>query len=131
VAGQWTAESLLGLEQMSIGGRETVRGYRENQLVRDTGIAASVEFRIPVLFDSEGAGIVHLAPFFDFGGGWNVNGSPKPTTLSSAGVGLLANPWKQVAAELYWGHPFRDIDIEDDNSAQDLGLHFRLNISAF
>lgn len=131
VAGQWTGESLLGLEQMSVGGRETVRGYRENQLVRDTGLATSVEFRIPVWFDGEGAGIVHLAPFFDFGGGWNVQGSSQPSTLSSAGIGLLATPWKQVAAELYWGHPFRDIDIEDDNSAQDLGLHFRLNISAF
>jgi hypothetical protein len=27
----------------------TVRGYQENQLVRDNGIAGSVELRIPVL----------------------------------------------------------------------------------
>lgn len=131
VAGQWTAEPLLGLEQISVGGMESVRGYRENQLVRDTGFSASVEFRIPVLFDRSGAGIVHLAPFFDAGGAWNVKGSSEPTTLSSVGIGLLLNPCRHVAAELYWGHPLRDIEQAEDNSAQDLGLHFRLNVSAF
>jgi len=47
-----------------MGGFESVRGYLENQLVRDRGIVSSVEFRLPVLFNKAGAGIVHLAPFF-------------------------------------------------------------------
>jgi len=42
VAGQWTSEPLLALEQFSVGGLESVRGYLENQLVRDKGIASSV-----------------------------------------------------------------------------------------
>ena len=37
VTGQWTDDQLLALEQISVGGAETVRGYRENQLVRDRG----------------------------------------------------------------------------------------------
>src|SRR5262249_6077764 len=62
--GQWTAEPLLALEQISVGGFNTVRGYLENQLVRDRGFVSSVEFRLPVLYNKAGAGIVHLAPFF-------------------------------------------------------------------
>lgn len=131
VTGQWTAEPLLGLEQLSVGGMESVRGYRENQLVRDTGISSTVEVRIPVVFDRSGAGIVHLAPFFDAGGAWNVRGASDPALISSVGIGLLATPCRHVAAELYWGHPLRDFDPVDDRSAQDLGLHFRLNVSAF
>src|SRR5262249_43576773 len=42
-AGQWTAEPLLALEQLSVGGSGSVRGYPENQLVRDRGFVASVE----------------------------------------------------------------------------------------
>src|SRR5262249_53680386 len=44
VSGQVTDDRLLALEQMAVGGLETVRGYRENQLVRDRAIVASVEF---------------------------------------------------------------------------------------
>jgi hemolysin activation/secretion protein len=131
VTGQWTAEPLLALEQLSVGGFESVRGYRENQLVRDRGIISSAEFRLPVLFDKRGAGIVHLAPFFDFGGGWDVRGSSSPTTLYSTGLGLLLAPNKHISASLYWGYRLRHVDKPDDEDPQDLGLHFKINIHAF
>jgi hemolysin activation/secretion protein len=116
---------------MSVGGAETVRGYRENQLVRDRAIVSSLEFRLPVFFNKAGAGIVHVAPFFDFGGGWNEQGSDEPTTIYSTGLGLLLNPNKHIAAELYWGYRLRHVDTPDDKNAQDLGLHFRVNVAAF
>jgi hemolysin activation/secretion protein len=131
VTGQWTAEPLLALEQLSVGGLESVRGYLENQLVRDRGFVSSVEFRVPVLFNKAGAGIVHLAPFFDFGGAWNVAGSPSPTTIYSTGLGLLLAPDKHISAQLYWGYRLRHVEIPDDAGAQDLGLSFRINIQAF
>ena len=131
VSGQWTTEPLLALEQYSVGGFETVRGYLENQLVRDRGIVSSVEFRVPVLFNKAGAGIVHLAPFFDFGGAWNVNGSPSPTTIFSTGIGLLIAPSRHISAQLYWGHRLREVVIPDDSGAQGLGLTFKINIQAF
>jgi hemolysin activation/secretion protein len=131
LSGQWTAEPLLALEQISVGGAETVRGYRENQLVRDRGIISSIEFRLPVLFDKTGAGILYAAPFFDFGGGWNVAGSPSPTTISSTGVGVLITPNRHIHAQLYWGYGLRDIETPEDEDPQDLGLHFRVNIDAF
>ena len=131
LAGQWTDQPLLALEQFSVGGMETVRGYLENQLVRDRAIVSSVEFRLPVLFNKAGAGIVHLAPFFDFGGAWNVNGSPSPTTIYSTGVGLLVAPERHVSAQLYWGYRLRHVDVPEDAGGQGLGLAFKINIQAF
>jgi hemolysin activation/secretion protein len=131
LAGQWTAEPLLALEQFSVGGLETVRGYLENQLVRDRGIIASLEFRVPVLYNKAGVGIVSLAPFFDFGGAWNVDGSPEPTTIYSTGVGLLVNPGKHLSAQIYWGYRLHHVQMPSDTDAQTLGLDFRVNIMAF
>jgi hemolysin activation/secretion protein len=126
INGQWTSERLLALEQMSAGGSESVRGYRENQMVRDRGIVSSVEFRVPVLFDKSGAGIVSLAPFFDFGAAWGVKSTPSPTSIYSTGIGLLVTPNRHFSAQLYWGHRLRHVDTPADKDAQDLGLHFVL-----
>jgi hemolysin activation/secretion protein len=131
LAGQWTDQPLLALEQMSVGGFETVRGYLENQLVRDRGLVCSVEFRLPVLFNKAGAGIVHVAPFFDFGAAWAVDDSPGPTTLSSTGLGLLLSPSEHFTAQIYWGYRLRDIDVPDDAGLQGYGFGIRLNLMAF
>ncbi len=99
-AGQWTSDSMPALEQISVGGMESVRGYLENQLVRDRGIVASAEVRVPLLFNKAGAGILEVAPFVDFAGAWNTGISPDPTTLYSSGLGLIYSPNKHVSAQL-------------------------------
>src|SRR6185503_7445826 len=58
---------LLSLEQISVGGRYSVRGYRENTLLRDQGILTSLETRLPVVRDTFFADYLELAQFFDFG----------------------------------------------------------------
>jgi hemolysin activation/secretion protein len=116
---------------MSVGGFNTVRGYLENQLVRDRGIVSSIEFRLPVLFNKAGAGTLYLAPFFDFGGAWNVNDSQDLSTIYSTGMGVLFNPNKHISAELYWGYRIRHIDTPDDAGLQALGINFRVNLMAF
>ncbi len=128
--GQLTGDKLLALEQFSIGGINSVRGYRENQLVRDCGVFGSIELRLPVLFDRQRNPLVQFAPFVDFGGVWNVGDSGQPTTIGSAGIGLLLTPHRQVSAQLYWGWAFRDFDTSEDDP-QDLGLHFRVVADAF
>ena len=130
-AAQYTGQPLLGLEQFSVGGFETVRGYLENQLVRDRGVVSSVEFRVPIIYNKAGSGIVQLAPFFDFGGGWNVEGSPNPTTIYSTGVGLLLLPGKHFSAQIYWGYRLREVDIPDGSGLQGHGVNFKLNVWAF
>lgn len=128
---QYTDQPLLGLEQFSVGGFETVRGYLENQLVRDRGVVSSVEFRVPIYYNKAGAGIVQLAPFFDLGGAWNVESSAHPTTIYSAGVGLLLQPGKHFSAQIYWGYRLRDVNIPDDSGLQGHGVDFKLNVWAF
>jgi hemolysin activation/secretion protein len=131
VSGQWTEDPLLALEQFSVGGFETVRGYLENQLVRDRAIVSSVEVRFPFLFNKAGAGILSVAPFFDFGGGWDVRASTPPTTIYSTGLGLLFSPDKHISAQVYWGYRLRHVTMPSETDAQTLGLDFRLNIAAF
>ena len=129
--GQWTSSPLLATEQFSVGGANTVRGYRENQLVRDRGVVASVEGRVPVISNKAGVGIIQLAPFYDFGGAWFAEGrTPDPTKLSSAGIGLLINPNRHLSAQLYWGYRFTHVPNPQDN-AQDLGLHFKVTFETF
>jgi hemolysin activation/secretion protein len=128
---QLSDEPLLSLEQFSLGGMQSVRGYRENQLLRDNGIFASAELRIPLWLTKDKSPVVSLAPFFDFGGGWNVNKvDDNYETIYSAGVGLLFNATKHAQATLYWGHPFVDLR-EKKASLQDYGLHFSVSINAF
>jgi hemolysin activation/secretion protein len=128
--GQWTDDKLLALEQLSVGGYSTVRGYLENQLVRDRGVAGTIEFRVPFLFNKSGQPIAQLAPFFDAGGAWNVGGSPSPTTLYSSGVGLLLSPCKYFSGQIYWGHRWRSVDLPDNN-LQDHGITFQVNVNVF
>lgn len=131
VTGQYSDEPLLALEQFSVGGVETVRGYLENQMVRDRGVVSSVEVRVPIWFDKAGAGIVHLAPFYDFGGAWNVDKSGSPDTISSVGLGLLLTPSKHFSAQVYWGHRLRETDASDHSGLQENGIHFKVNLMAF
>jgi hemolysin activation/secretion protein len=129
---QITTDPLLAVEQLSVGGAETVRGYRENQLVRDQGVVSSVEFRVPIIYDRYGNGLVQLAPFFDYGGAWNIDArSPTPTSIYSTGIGLLLVPNRHLNCELYWGHPFVHIDNSGQKDIQDLGIHFKVVVQAF
>ena len=131
VSGQWAPKPLLALEQLSVGGAGSVRGYLENQLVRDRGITSSLEFRLPIFFDKQGAGIVQLAPFFDHGSAWNLGGSPSPTSIYSTGCGLLLSPNRHVSAQLYWGYRLAHVTMPEGAGPQGLGLSFRVNIQAF
>lgn len=130
LSGQVTDDPLLSMEQFSVGGVDTVRGYRENQIVRDEGFVVSVETRVPLIYDAAGRPVVTVVPFYDFGVGSNeAVGSPSQD-ISSAGLGLLINPNEHVDAKIYWGHPFRKIETPE-HDLQDIGLHFSLTLWAF
>ncbi len=120
---------LLAIERMALGGVDTVRGYRENQVVRDNGVALSFEGRFPVLFDTSGQGILSIAPFVDLGYGWN-DGSSDSLNIASAGVGVLFRWEDRLDVQAYWGYPFRDFD-DSENDVQDLGLHFSVTLFLF
>ena len=71
---QLSNDPLLPQERMSIGGIHSVRGYRENELVRDQGYYGSLEFHYPVIGQVGGDGHhLILIPFMDYGAAWNKN----------------------------------------------------------
>jgi hemolysin activation/secretion protein len=134
---QLTTDPLLPLEQMAIGGRFSVRGYRENQLVRDNGLIASLESRIPLVRNTAWAEYVQVVPFVDFGWGWNRKvDTPDPTTLLSIGLGLRwGATWRvgiplRTQAEVFWGYKLKDVQTEGGN-LQDKGLHLQFVVTAF
>ena len=131
-------KSLLPLEQFSVGGRYSVRGYRENTLVRDNGFIASLESRIPVIRNHFLADFLEFCQFVDYGNAWNTDlPTPKERSLSSVGLGLrwaatFRSPtlWRPLF-EIYWGIPLKKIETPRRWNLQDSGIHFRFLIAAF
>jgi len=125
---QLTGDSLLSAEKISIGGVETVRGYRQNQIVTDSGVVGTMEVRIPLLSEVE---TLQIIPFFDIGTGWNNGGSnPDPKTVASLGLGVQWRPVKGLQLRADYGIPL--IGIRDrGNSLQENGLSFSLRYQPF
>ena len=132
VTAQLTPDHLFSLEQMSVGGRYSVRGYREYSLVRDNAVLASLEARVPVYTDAAGKEVLFLVPFVDYGRSWNSDvATPDPQTLASVGGGFIWNiPWKGSRFELYYGKQLNRLKRGEHN-LQDYGIHLQLVVQAF
>jgi hemolysin activation/secretion protein len=128
VGAQLTPDSLLSLEQFSLGGISTVRGYGQNQLVTDNALLASLEARIPLLRDPK---VLQLTPFVDFGMGWN-NQAPDPdrSTLVGIGLGLRYTVNNELNFRLDYGIPLIPI-ANRGNSLQEQGFYFSINYQPF
>ncbi|HEY9653423.1 MAG TPA: ShlB/FhaC/HecB family hemolysin secretion/activation protein [Coleofasciculaceae cyanobacterium] len=125
---QLTPDSLLSLERFSMGGGDTVRGYRQNQLVADNGILGSVEVRIPLTSDPR---TLQLIPFFDIGTAWNNQDSdPNPATIASLGLGLRWLIGSDLDLRLDYGIPLIQVDNQG-NSLQENGLYFSVRYQPF
>ncbi len=128
LAAQLTPDSLLPLEQFSLGGINTVRGYRENQLVSDNGILGSLELRFPLTYNPQ---ILQIAPFFAVGSGWNnQRANPDPQTIASIGLGVRWQISTTLSLRLDYGIPLVDIANQGD-SLQDQGFSFSLRYQPF
>lgn len=124
------SDRLFSLEQFSVGGRFSVRGYRENQLVRDNAFLWSVESRIPLFPETLGPNwVLQAAPFIDVGRAWNARGgTPDPDTLASIGLGLRASIYNRAQFSIYWGLPLNHVPTNGGN-IQDDGIHMQLVIA--
>jgi hemolysin activation/secretion protein len=136
---QRATDSLLPVEQIGVGGRYSVRGYRENFLVRDQAFIASLESRIPLIQNSRWADYVQFCQFLDYGEANNVKlPTPTPSDLSSIGLGLrwgaslLKLPFNiRAEAEIYWGYKLRHVDYYRYEGVQDDGIHYQIAITGF
>ncbi|MDJ0702288.1 MAG: ShlB/FhaC/HecB family hemolysin secretion/activation protein [Leptolyngbyaceae cyanobacterium MO_188.B28] len=128
---QVTPDSLLTLERFGLGGQSTVRGYRQDQVLTDNGVLASVEVRLPVLRDRSNDLLLQMVPFIDVGHGWNNGGdNPDTNTLLGVGTGLLLNITEDFTARFDWGIPLISVDSEKD-TLQENGLYFSIDLNLF
>ncbi|MGR8935725.1 MAG: ShlB/FhaC/HecB family hemolysin secretion/activation protein [Gammaproteobacteria bacterium] len=130
---QWSNDTLLPLERFALGGAHSVRGYRENELVRDKGYLVAAELRYP-LFDNGDNGFpgrISLAPFVDYGAAWNRGFGEYLRELCSIGTGLIWIPFRRVYAEIYYAHALTQKIPQPQENLQDKGIHFNVSISAF
>ncbi|MEG4904553.1 BamA/TamA family outer membrane protein, partial [Microcoleus sp. F10-A1] len=67
-------ELLQPIEQFGFGGLQTVRGYRQDALLADSGIFGSAELRYPILRIGDKQGHFQVTPFVDFGNLWTNSG---------------------------------------------------------
>lgn len=120
---QRSPDALVPLEQLAVGGRHTVRGYRENQRVRDNGWALGLEWHWPLWRDPVRRAALTLAPFVDAGEAWNRD-EPR-RRLASTGLGLL---WTvaEVEGELFVARRLERRDPSTQGDLQDRGIHFML-----
>jgi filamentous hemagglutinin family protein len=113
---QLTPDKLLPIEQISVGGINSVRGYRQNLSIGDNGVIGSVELQIPLLeFLRFNDGVVKLHPFIDGGGVWNnQDENIEDSVLLSFGLGVSLEIGKIVNARFDYGIPLIDADLPDD-----------------
>jgi hemolysin activation/secretion protein len=121
---------LLPLEQFGIGGQNSVRGYRQDALLTDSGFLFSTEVRIPVLRIPQLSGVLQVTPFVDVGHGWNFGTQPDKQTLAGTGLGLLWRQGNNFSARFDWGIPLVSTNA-NKNTWQERGLYFSVNYTPF
>jgi hemolysin activation/secretion protein len=128
--GQIADRPLVALEQIGVGGQDTVRGYRQDLLLGDNGLLASAEVRIPIFTPAESKQVLQIVPFVDFGVVSNQapNPNPKNDTIASGGIGLRYQSGDNFFAKLDYGVPFTAID-QPKRTGQEKGLHFSMGYS--
>jgi hemolysin activation/secretion protein len=117
---------LPSMEQFTVGGAASVRGYRENRLIADTGFVTSLEARIPLYNSESGHFRLQAAPFVDYGYARNRSGSEPGRDIVSAGIGLRGSLHDRLVFQLYYGHAFEDF-ADEEPDLQDNGFHFLLS----
>jgi hemolysin activation/secretion protein len=134
---QLTGDPLVPLEQFGLGGQDSVRGYRQDALLTDNGVFASIELQYPMVRSRQLGGKLYLVPFLNAGTGWNVTSQdPDPRTIIGTGLGLL---WRQdrqrennnLSAQLFFGIPLVSIDNAGERTWQESGVYFSIVYSPF
>lgn len=120
---QLSNDQLLPTVQYSIGGYDTIRGYRENTLVRDNGFMLSGELHYPILKHKE-YGELKIIPFIDYGNAWDYHNS-KHKYLLGSGLGFILSKNKKYSAELFFAHDIEQAPEYMDENLQDNGIYFR------
>ena len=131
---QLASTTLVPIEQIGLGGLETVRGYRQDLLLTDNNAFASAEVRLPIVRVSQLDSVLQIAPFIDVGTAWNNGGAERdvtdPDTLASVGIGLRLLLGDDFVARFDWGIPLISVDSRE-RTWQENGLYFSVEYNPF
>jgi len=128
---QATRARVLSLDAMAIGGVHTVRGYRENELLRDQGQIINVELAMP--FGRAGSAALpslSIGPFYDWGRGQNI--AQPATIISSTGIAARLE-WQGLRLEIAVAHRLHRPPSVDSQTGtlQDKRIHLQLSYTPF
>lgn len=130
VSGQISSNNLLPSEQLSAGGYNTVRGYKERIVLRDNGLITNLEVYAPPLSftgNTERDALDFLA-FFDYAlmADHRLEPGERPSIyLMGIGPGLRYRYREYLSTRFDWGiplHHVKDFDLSD-------GTHSRVYFS--
>ena len=129
---QLATTPLVALEQFTLGGFNSIRGYRQDTFLTDNGFLASAEVRFPLYQTSKSNLLLQIIPFIDVGTVWNNSGleNPNPNTLLSVGLGLQLQLSDKFTARIDYGIPLIDIQVRE-RTWQEQGLYFSVEYSPF
>ncbi|MFP6640316.1 MAG: BamA/TamA family outer membrane protein, partial [Myxococcota bacterium] len=118
----------LPFERYSVGGYDSVRGYRENEMVRDNGYALGLELSLPLKTSADGRSVWRAGPFVNFGRSWSHGrgGLGGDGDLASVGLNLMWSPVAWLRTEFSYGAQLIDVDPVGDQGLQDHGVSFRV-----
>ena len=118
---QLSPDKLLPIEQLTVGGLGSVRGYRQNLIIGDNGVVGVIEGQIPFVRSSTW-GSVSLSPFVDIGTIWsNLDNSRngRSSTLASTGVGLNYQLNNLFDARVFYGIPLIEAEGFGDGDTEE------------
>lgn len=135
--GRVANDVLPGYRKYSLGGAESVRGYRENLFVRDQGAVVSLEwsmplahFALPMLSRESNDGELRITSFVDYGYGQDyLEDVTNPVDLWSIGVGFQWQISQRSRVELQFAKALIDhIPAAVEKVLQDEGVHISARI---
>jgi len=130
---QVALDPLVPFERFSVGGSASVRGYRQNQEVRDSGYSLRVDARFPLLREPSGRTVLRVGPFVDSGRSWTYGRGEASSHVQLASVGAEAawSPLPSLRFEFIYGYRLLAVAQFGETALQDHGVEFRVVAATF
>lgn len=131
--GQLSNGPVYSGERFSAGGSQSVRGFRENQLLADQGLLGSVELARPLRVGGGMKGLLGLewgsltASLFAEGAvvrNRDTDLQPDPSEIASIGAALAWTPSPRLTARISYGYALTDVPALGSTDLQDRGVSF-------
>ena len=130
-AAQYSPDALMPMEKFSIGGSRSVRGYRENQYLRDNGFSASMALKKPIVMQKTflAKSNLFVQGFVDSAYAWDSSQSNLESAefISSIGAGIEWLPIRNAKVNADYAVPLNTVPDPGEKQWQDLGFHILMS----